>query len=89
METEVAQDSIVTVTESAAQQIAAMLASDSENAGKSLRVFVEGGGCSGMQYGMVFDVRMTWAPNSTGWVWSSTRFPPITCVARSLISAMP
>ena len=26
-----------------------------ENAGKSLRVYVEQGGCSGMQYGMVFD----------------------------------
>ena len=45
METVVAQDSIVTVTESAAQQIAAMLAGDAENAGKS------------MQYGMVFDER--------------------------------
>jgi len=44
METVVAQDSIVTVTESAAQQIAAMLAGDAENAGKSLRVFVEAGG---------------------------------------------
>ena len=57
METVVDQDSIVTVTESAAQQIAAMLAGDAENAGKSLRVFVEAGGCSGMQYGMVFDER--------------------------------
>jgi iron-sulfur cluster assembly accessory protein len=26
-----------------------------ENAGKSFRVYVEQGGCSGMQYGMVFD----------------------------------
>lgn len=26
-----------------------------ENAGKNFRVFVEQGGCSGMQYGMVFD----------------------------------
>jgi iron-sulfur cluster assembly protein len=55
METAVAQDSVVTLTESAARQIAAMLSSDPENAGKSLRVFVEAGGCSGMQYGMVFD----------------------------------
>ena len=57
METVVAQDAVVTVTESAAQQIAVMLAGDSENAGKSLRVFVEAGGCSGMPYGMVFDER--------------------------------
>ncbi len=28
-----------------------------ENAGKNFRVFVEQGGCSGMQYGMVFDER--------------------------------
>ncbi len=26
-----------------------------ENSGKSFRVYVEQGGCSGMQYGMVFD----------------------------------
>jgi iron-sulfur cluster assembly protein len=55
METATAQESIVTLTESAARQIASMLSGDPENAGKSLRVFVEAGGCSGMQYGMVFD----------------------------------
>ncbi len=44
----------VTLTESAAKQIQQMLTSP-ENAGKNLRVYVEGGGCSGLQYGMVFD----------------------------------
>ena len=44
----------VTLTESAARQIKSMLTSP-ENAGKNLRVYVEGGGCSGLQYGMVFD----------------------------------
>jgi iron-sulfur cluster assembly accessory protein len=46
----------VTLTESAARQIQEMLKSP-ENAGKHLRVYVEGGGCSGLQYGMVFDER--------------------------------
>lgn len=50
-----ALDAVVTLTESAARQISTMLAEDQENAGKNLRVFVEAGGCSGMQYGMVFD----------------------------------
>jgi len=44
----------VTLTESAAKQIKEMLTKP-ENAGKNLRVYVEGGGCSGLQYGMVFD----------------------------------
>jgi iron-sulfur cluster assembly accessory protein len=44
----------VTLTDSAARQIQEMLKIP-ENAGKHLRVYVEGGGCSGLQYGMVFD----------------------------------
>lgn len=48
------EPSAVNLTESAARQIQEMLKSP-ENAGKFLRVYVEGGGCSGLQYGMVFD----------------------------------
>ena len=48
------EPSAVTITENAAKQIKEMLTVP-ENAGKILRVYVEGGGCSGLQYGMVFD----------------------------------
>jgi iron-sulfur cluster assembly accessory protein len=46
---------VVSLTENAAAQVKHLIATDPENAGKTLRVFVESGGCSGMQYGMVFD----------------------------------
>ena len=45
----------IILTESAAFHISEMLINDTENAGKTLRVYVEGGGCSGLQYGMIFD----------------------------------
>jgi iron-sulfur cluster assembly accessory protein len=54
MSTQTQTEPAVTLTESAAGQIKGMLTSP-ENAGKNLRVYVEGGGCSGLQYGMVFD----------------------------------
>jgi iron-sulfur cluster assembly accessory protein len=49
------EQNMVTLTSSAADQVRSMLEAQPENAGKPLRVYVEGGGCSGMQYGMVFD----------------------------------
>src|SRR5271170_4763387 len=45
---------IVGLTACAAEECKSQLALP-ENAGKNFRVYVEQGGCSGMQYGMVFD----------------------------------
>jgi iron-sulfur cluster assembly accessory protein len=55
MNTEVQNQTVVTLTDSAVSQIKAMVSRQKENEGKSLRVYVEGGGCSGLQYGLVFD----------------------------------
>ena len=46
---------VVSVTPAAVEQIKAVHQSQPENAGKPLRLYVEAGGCSGLQYGMVFD----------------------------------
>ncbi|MDB6018817.1 MAG: iron-sulfur cluster assembly accessory protein [Pedosphaera sp.] len=55
MSTVTTSESVITVTENAAGQIKHLIAQEAQNAGKHLRVYVEQGGCSGMQYGMVFD----------------------------------
>lgn len=55
MNTATETESVVSITESAAREIKSMLAKDAEGASKGLRVYVEAGGCSGMQYGMTFD----------------------------------
>ena len=49
------QDEIVRLTENAAREVKEMLAKEENSTGKGLRVFIEKGGCSGLQYGMVFD----------------------------------
>ena len=48
---------IVHLTESAATQVKEMLAKEENSSEKGLRVFIESGGCSGLQYGMVLDER--------------------------------
>jgi iron-sulfur cluster assembly protein/iron-sulfur cluster insertion protein len=53
----ITQDAVVQLTEAAANEIRQLQAGDPANLGKPLRIYVEGGGCSGMQYGMVFDER--------------------------------
>ena len=47
-------ETAISLTKNAADEIRSLLA-QSENAGKNLRLYIEQGGCSGMQYGMVFD----------------------------------
>lgn len=53
--TETEIETIVILTEDAANEVRSMQAKNEKDAGKPLRVYVEGGGCSGMKYGMVFD----------------------------------
>jgi len=54
METSTAPETVIRLTENAAGEVKSMLQKP-ENTGKHLRVYVEKGGCSGMQYSMVFD----------------------------------
>ena len=50
----VTAERLISLTRSAAEETKSLLAKP-ENTGKWLRIFVEQGGCSGMQYSMVFD----------------------------------
>ena len=45
---------VVNLTDAAAEQLRSMLA-ESDKSGKAFRLYVESGGCSGLQYGMTFD----------------------------------
>jgi iron-sulfur cluster assembly accessory protein len=47
-------ESAVNLTQNAVEEIKSLL-TKAENAGKNLRLYIEEGGCSGMQYGMTFD----------------------------------
>jgi iron-sulfur cluster assembly protein len=47
-------ETILALTPRAAAEVKEML-TNPENTGKNFRIFVEQGGCSGMQYGMIFD----------------------------------
>ena len=54
MDVSTAIEPVVRVTKSAAEEIKSLLQKP-ENQGKVFRVYVEQGGCSGMQYSMTFD----------------------------------
>src|ERR1700689_836226 len=50
----ISTETVVGLAGRAAEECKSLLALP-ENAGKKFRIYVEQGGCSGMQYGMVFD----------------------------------
>ena len=46
---------MLTITDSAAVKIAQILLEEKQSDSTKVRVFVQGGGCSGMEYGFTFD----------------------------------
>ncbi len=54
MSTLTRNETVIVLTPAAIEQVRAMQ-EQPDNTGKALRVYVEQGGCSGMQYGLVFD----------------------------------
>jgi iron-sulfur cluster assembly protein len=48
-------DTLVSLTPTAAEKIRELMAEDPEGATSVLRVAIQGGGCSGFQYGLGFD----------------------------------
>ena len=56
MEATTTSEPVVSLTPSAAEEVKNILMQP-ENGGKTLRLYVEQGGCSGMQYSMIFDER--------------------------------
>ena len=50
-----ADDFVMSVTEAAVNKVKDFAAKMPDASGKALRVFIQGGGCSGMQYGMAIE----------------------------------
>lgn len=48
---------MITVTDNAVKHLRGLLEEQEDGRGKGLRIFVEAGGCAGMQYGMKLDHR--------------------------------
>ena len=53
--TTIAETALITLTQAAADKLTAIMDEQGLRDTHALRVFVSGGGCSGLQYGMAFD----------------------------------
>jgi iron-sulfur cluster assembly accessory protein len=63
---------MLTVTDSAAQHLQALVREQDDPA-KGLRIFIEKGGCAGLQYGMTLDgVKVLVDPESAGFLAGAT-----------------
>jgi iron-sulfur cluster assembly accessory protein len=75
---------MITITDAAAQHLQTLVAEKGEP-GKGLRIFIEKGGCAGLQYGMTLDeaapddavtehsgVKVIVDPESAAWIRGST-----------------
>lgn len=49
----------IVITDAAADQIADIIAGEGPNFQGRLRIYVQGGGCSGFQYGFMFDTEVS------------------------------
>ena len=52
---ETTSENVITLTKKAADQVKQIRDAKEDTKGKPLRIYAEGGGCCGMQYGMAFD----------------------------------
>lgn len=57
MNPETQTGSIVTLTPNAVSKIKSLIQNDPQSQGKALRIYLEAGGCSGYQYGFVYDAK--------------------------------
>lgn len=51
------KETIITLTPNTVAKVKEIAAKDPQSAGKSFRIFLEAGGCSGYQYGFTFDIK--------------------------------
>ncbi len=58
---------MITITESASKELKRIISEQEESEGSALRLFVQGGGCSGLSYGMGFEAE----PKSSDRVFES------------------
>ena len=71
---------MITITESAAQQLRTLLKNETAAEQKGLRVQIAKGGCSGLQYEMSLDEKRPMMPSLNGMVFPSWLIRKARCI---------